>query len=340
MSNVHEINSKEKAIEQASLWVAKLDRELSEQETQQLQAWLDSSTVNKATFLEVVQVWDKLESLSKLGLLFETQAQTSFWQRNKILASAASVAFAALISLSVYLLSSPIQEIKYQREYATQIGEYSNFTLQDNTQLYLNTNSLVRVTYTDKQRLLELVKGELFVDVAHDSTKPLNVIARNTVIQAVGTAFNVELKEGRVELVVTDGKVLVEQDLDFVNTPLLQREVNLPASSLSLKEGQFAHITSHLSNTLVDSTDRKAVESHLAWQNGELIFRGEKLDAAIKEISRYTDLTFTFKEQRLKEMQIAGLFKTNDIEAFLSALQSNFDIKVIRADGRVLLSGS
>jgi transmembrane sensor len=69
----------------------------------------------------------------------------------------------------------------------------------------------VNITYTAQARVIELQRGEIHIDVAHDTARPLSVLAGGQVIQAVGTAFNVQLEENLVELIVTQGKVLVQE---------------------------------------------------------------------------------------------------------------------------------
>ena len=77
--------------------------------------------------------------------------------------------------------------------YETAIGEQSTVHLTDGTQLVLNTNSLVEVHYTNRDRLIRLERGEIHVQVAHDKARSLSVIAGDTIVRAVGTAFSLEI---------------------------------------------------------------------------------------------------------------------------------------------------
>ena len=196
--------------------------------------------------------------------------------------------------------------------------------LQDKTRIKLNTNSLVRVTYTDKQRVFELLRGEMHVAVAHNEHKPLSVYAGSNIIQAVGTAFNVELGSEDVELIVTDGKVLVSDINSRTAAPLKLSDVYLSPKSFSVSKGQKAQLKA--SNTTIIGSDAAKLASDLAWQQGNLIFRGESLFDAMQEVSRYTNYQFDFGDEDTKSLQIAGFFKTSDISGLLAALESNFNV--------------
>ena len=164
----------------------------------------------------------------------------------------------------------------------------------------------------------------MHVDVAHNKQKPLSVYAGSNIIQAVGTSFNVELSSENVELIVTDGKVLVS-DINTLNVaPLKLKNVHLSPKSFAVSKGQKAKLRS--TNTTIIGSDERKLASDLAWQQGNLIFRGESLLEAMQEVSRYTNYQFDFGDEDTKALQIAGLFKTSDISGLLAALESNFNV--------------
>ena len=328
MSNVIEINKD--PMDEASLWITKLDRGLSNQELVDLKAWLQVSQTHVDTFMQLAVLWDKMASLSQLSDLFPRKPHRAANKKTPVFAWAASFIFASLISLGLWqnvdvlLGQSTTQTVQFNSDYETKVGEQSTFFLQDKTKIKLNTNSLVRVTYTDKQRLFELLRGEIHVVVAHDKQKPLSVYAGSNIIQAVGTSFNVELGNEEVELIVTDGKVLVSDINSLTIAPLKLKNVHLSPLSFSVIKGQKAQLKA--TNTSIIGNDEGKLSSDLAWQQGNLIFRGESLFDAMQEVSRYTDYEFDFGDEDTKNLQIAGLFKTSDISGLLAALESNFDV--------------
>lgn len=336
MSKVVSLKLSKDPVEEASLWIAKLDRGLTVDEKASLKQWLDSDEKHAELFFELVKLWDKMESLSQLSDLFphkpEKQKKSAFapW------AMAASVFVATLVSVGVWQFTgknaSPqiAQVVQFKNSYQTKVGEQTTIVLQDDTKVELNTNSRVQVTYTDKQRLFELQQGEMHVTVAHNTSQPLSVYAGDKVIQAVGTAFNVEIVDDAVELIVTDGKVLVADVDERLAKPLTLTEVRLPSQSLAVEKGQKAQLEQGR-NSLVQEENLK-VEVDLAWQQGSLIFRGETLEQAMREVARYTKFEFQFGDDSIKNVQVAGLFKTTDIDGLLIALEQNFNVKYEKVD--------
>ena len=330
MSKVVGININKDPIDEASLWITRLDRGLSNQELSELKSWLQLSPAHVETFMQLVELWDKMESLSQLSELFPHKPQRISSKKMPVLAWAASVIFVSLISLGLWLNTDvffgqgAMQIVQFNSEYETKVGEQSTFFLQDKTQVRLNTNSLVKVTYTDKQRVFELLRGEIHVVVAHNKQKPLSVYAGSNIIQAVGTAFNVELGINDVELIVTDGKVLVTDINSQTLAPLKLTDVHLSPKSFAVSKGQKAQLKA--SHARIIGNNESKLAADLAWQQGNLIFRGESLFDAMQEVARYTNYQFDFDDEETKSIQIAGLFKTSDISGLLAALDSNFDV--------------
>ena len=57
-----------------------------------------------------------------------------------------------------------------------------------------------------------------------------------------------------------------------------------------------------------------------------LIFEGEPLGKALKEISRYSNTHFEIMDDELSQLVIAGYFKADDIDGLLKSLSLNFNI--------------
>ncbi len=55
-------------------------------------------------------------------------------------------------------------------------------------------------------------------------------------------------------------------------------------------------------------------------------YRGESLGEVTTEISRYTSVEFVFRDDDLKKVKVAGLFKAGDVDGFLRSLQDNFKL--------------
>ncbi|WP_286263492.1 FecR family protein [Thalassotalea atypica] len=354
MSNIHQLPNQyskaneEMRVEHASDWIAKLDRGLSNDEKSALQQWLAAHPKNTKVLLEVANLWDKMDDLSRLSDLFPQPVVRQHKRTPWLTAIAATVVLAVTVGLLQFSDSyfpfgknAPNGVIAIQANYQTGIGESNTINLPDKSTIALNTNSFVQVKYTEHARIIELQRGEIHIDVAHDKTRPLSVIAGGKVIQAVGTAFNVEVRNELVELIVTDGKVLVAKTPIAHENTIEEAIRKLPQSAMAISKGEKVDLTisGQQTNTVV-KVNAVDIAASLSWRNGNLIFRGESLAEAMAEISRYTNIEFELaNNEALQSIEVAGMFKTGDVNGLLEVLARNFNISHERIDDhRIVLN--
>ena len=349
MSNIHKLQTQEQRYDQASQWIAKLDKGLSAKEIQTLHQWLADTGENRRVLFKMAEIWDKMDALSQLSELFPSTPMPGHGASRSCLPLAASVLLVMFAGLCAWVgttLPERFAERQHlwatavDRMYETAIGEHSSIHLPDGSQLVLNTNTRVKVTYTDHHRLLVLERGEIHVNVAHDNSRPLSVIAGDKVVQAVGTAFNVEINsDQQIELVVTDGKVLVAVHQTTGKNALEFGPDILPSSSVAVSKGEQLVLGGEEEAEEIEKIKPEEIQVKLSWREGNLVFRGESLEDAVAEISRYTQVEFVILDENLKKVRIAGLFKAGDVKGLLLALRKNFNISNQRiGKSRVLLS--
>ncbi|MBM0106760.1 FecR domain-containing protein [Steroidobacter sp. S1-65] len=335
MTNVYPLPPQKRNVDEASEWLAKLDRGLSAAEQQELQAWLSQHPEHRRSLLRLAALWDKMDTLSRLSELFPS-AHPRQRRRLRHSAIAASLAMVIVVGwLAVQYSAEPpsapadptFAEVTHL--YETAIGERSTVRLPDQSVLTLNTNSLVNVTYNSVQRVLVLQRGEMSIEVAHDPRRTLSVIAGQKRVRAVGTAFNVQIiDDAQVELIVTEGTVVVDEDIE--------RAGSAPTTPRTVTKGE--KVLLGVDRETISKVSDSALSAELSWRQGNLVFRGETLAVAIAEVSRYTPIQFEIADERLKQLRIGGLFKAGDVDGLLATLKENFNIDSERLDAeRVLL---
>jgi transmembrane sensor len=336
MAKVTKFNSKEEIQEQACLWVSRMDRGCSEQEKQDMIIWVSQSNSHREMLMKMASLWDDLSVLNKLSALFplENSSKRKYPSFRK-LSIAASFLLAILIggSITTEVNLLPLFSMKSTttnniRLFSTKVGEQASFSMEDGTSIHLNTNSIIEVAYSDRQRHLKLIQGEAKFDVAKDSTRPFTVTAGEKSFTALGTIFNIQKNTDHdLELLVTEGRVLITKSIKIIestsdtNNSLKLEEL----SGVLVKSGEKAVIDDSTLNQ-VKSVSLMQVQKDLAWQQGMLIFEGERLAEALKEINRYSDIRFEIADDNLGEIIIAGYFKADDVEGLLKSLSLNFNI--------------
>lgn len=362
MSNVVPISRDDELLEVASRWVLKIDEgPLSASDEATLGAWLDEHGRHRELLLEVAAVWDKTDALARLADLFPHDAAADqasrsprHWRWAQGLAIAAGL---AVLVIGGVLLLDPGADTTpptsdgarvTSAEYETAVGGQKTALLPDGSEVVLNTNSHLAVTFTPSARVLRLARGEILVRVAEDRARPLSVVAGDRIIQALATVFVVEITdEQEVELMVSEGKVVIgmqppvattsgADDVDVLEgAPWPPVLAVLADNVVSAGEAVVLSAADPVRRTV--SADE--VEVKLSWEEGRLIFRSEPLEKALEEVERYTTVEFVFLDESLKTRTLSGRFRAGDVEALLLSLRVNFDIThEFDGDGRVLLT--
>ncbi len=344
MKNVYEFPQRDKSYDEASQWCARTDKGLSAAEEQELQQWMAEDESNRRILFEMTSLWDDMSVMSRLADLIPEPATRSRGTTS-FMAIAASVLVAVIAGgwlfwsqgldtevTDTYTATAP------ESVYETQIGEQSSVVLHDGTQVVLNTNSRIEVIYTDTYRLLRLERGEIHVDVAHDKDRPLSVAAGDRIVQAVGTAFSVEITGDRkIELVVTEGEVRIGVRATPHTANVVVAPPVLQSSAVAVAAGEEVLLGTPDEDIVQVSPEEIAIK--LSWREGNLIFRGETLEDAVAEVGRYTTIAFVILDEDLKKKTIGGHYRAGDVDGLLASLRAQFNVvHEWTDDGTILLT--
>lgn len=208
----------------------------------------------------------------------------------------------------------------------TRLGERRIITLADGSRIHLNTASAVEVAMRKHSRRIRLVKGEALFEVAHDASRPFLVDAGAARLRAVGTAFNVRIRDTLVELTVTEGIVAVAEGAVDVDRPGVSKIV--AGGGAVIGSGAMAP-------TALDPT---VLRQRTAWQDGVIELDGETLAQAVAEFNRYRGPPIIIGDPRLANLRVGGRFEVDEAEKFLTAVEGSFPVSAIpAADGSILL---
>lgn len=348
MDNVRRFPDFRSIDKEATAWLARLDADqaLETDEREALREWLSRSAYHRKALTRLNQFWGNnilTELMVPLGryenqenLLAQARRITFGWPKT----SAVAFAGIALLLAAMFLNHSP--PISTNGLYVTAVGQQKTVVLDDGSQIHLNTNSQLEVNYGENHRNLRLLQGEAYFEVEKNPDRPFRVYAGAGRVQAVGTAFNVHLDNGDMNLLVTEGRVA----LASLGAPLTEDEFTMEELEIDL----FVHSKSRTIGTLdagefidlditedlyiskqeiheeVEVADHAAISRVHSWREGYLFFSGEPLEEVVSEISRYTTVSIEITDPDLKQLQIGGRFKMGDTDAMFAALETNFGI--------------
>jgi transmembrane sensor len=256
-------------------------------------------------------------------------------------------------TLATFALVAILINTQQLNHFETDIGQQTSDQLSDGTHITLNTNSELKVDYSQDRRRIYLLRGEAHFNVAKNPQRPFMVYAGEGMVWAVGTAFNVRyLNAGNldgnhasnhipssIDVTVTEGTVKIFADIEpDKNTSLnINNAQNSPTDHEQLVHAGKSVQYSKVINA-TQTTPAQVLEQKLAWQHGALIFKGETLEQAIKEIARYTDKQLIITDPSIKNIRVGGHYKTDNIDSLLASLSETLEIKLEQKGSQLHLS--
>lgn len=91
------------------------------------------------------------------------------------------------------------------------------------------------------------------------------------------------------------------------------------------RDEQFVAATIGPRRTQLDPGE---VRRQLAWRNGELIFRGQRLEVAAAEVNRYAEKPVVINDLSLGRAEFMGVFHVGDSRAFARGAAAAFNGEV------------
>jgi len=201
--------------------------------------------------------------------------------------------------------------------YATYVGQKRTVFLEDGTKVHLNTASRIAVRFTGHARVLELVQGDVIVDVGKDR-RPFRIVSGPALFRDIGTRFVLSRNAERIQLVVIEGRVSVE--------PASHRRNGVPIAG----EGRQvigAHESVQISSTRYQplgpkrKLSRGDVNASVAWQSDHLVFRGETLAEAVAQVNRFNRRQIEITDATVANRRIGGSLRTTDAQEFVRVIE-------------------
>lgn len=320
-------------IEAASEWCIRLaERSVPESVRREFEAWLAEHPENTRAFDRVASAWQsfgvqqlepELLTMRRDALDRFHNAHASKWTRHTRLRTVSGiVAAVALVAIlvSVWIGFAP-------QSYETALGERRTVVLADGSSISLDSQTRVKVRYSDHKRELRLERGRAKFSVAHDPLRPFTVDAANRKVVAIGTEFSVELFTSQVQVILYEGSVEVRETLARTQEPQRRTQLEPGRALIASLDG--------------NSVELRGVDTRasLAWEAGQIAFDDETLANAVERMNRYSATTLQVGDVAAGRVRISGTFAAGDIDAFVEGITGVFPVRAAAADGRVVFLG-
>lgn len=218
--------------------------------------------------------------------------------------------------------------------YTTGFGEQRILTLADGSVVSLNTESQMKVRFTDDARSIALIKGEAFFNVAHDAARPFLVSIDNAVVRAIGTQFNVRRTPQDAVVSMLDGvvRVSLDQDASSLSAAIQQPDASgsmgaakdrqAPPRQITLSKGEAARIDRSDAggdvNAALAKLDTPAALRAASWIQGRLEFDAMPLAEVLTELQRYRRFDVQIDNDATRQLKLTGSFGSHDFESVLA----------------------
>jgi transmembrane sensor len=242
-------------------------------------------------------------------------------QRAKLPRPAAAMAAVAAVAVVALLAAAILAGVAYYerdgerfglpKEFVTAHGEQRSWLLPDGTSLNLNSDSDVVVHFNRYERLVEMRRGQALFRVAHESARRFRVSAGETGVIAVGTQFDVWRKPNSTLVTVVEGNVAVFTG----EAPPSTAVAALPSQAVAVAAGQQLQVDDH---SRPSSPLGANVQMTVAWVQHQIAFDQRPLGDVAAEFNRYGSVPIVVESERLRAVEISGIFSEYDTESFVA----------------------
>lgn len=190
-------------------------------------------------------------------------------------------------------------------DYSTALGERREWVLADGTRLTLNTDSAVNVVFDQHVRMVQLIKGEIYIETGHASAalqQPFIVKTAQARLRALGTQFTVRQHANATWLGVMQHAVEVHAEH--------------AGPAYIVPAGQQVMIGEEASEPV-----RVLAGNEASWRRGMLVVTDWRLADLVAELGRYRRGVLRCDPQ-LAEQRISGAFPLDDTNIALEAIQT------------------
>jgi transmembrane sensor len=211
--------------------------------------------------------------------------------------------------------------------YTTEVGEHSYISLEDKSRIELNTGSSILVNYSATVRSIILLRGEVLLEVGHGDARPFRVYSGSSVIQDIGTRFDVfRTEDGYTRVTVIDGEIGIYPATGNAPDGDGLMEVR-PAQAQLFKcqQAALSEQSGRILNTATLSADE--LSRLLAWREGLVEFYETPLQDALREFNRYHPQQLVIADGSLGGRKVSGSFQLGIEEGFVQALEAEFNLR-------------
>ncbi len=199
--------------------------------------------------------------------------------------------------------------------------------LPDGTSVILSPNSILshNITFNNRARHIDLVKGAIDINVAHMDHRPFTVQADGLEITDIGTKFKVTLSDSGVIIHTSEGLVSAKDLQTGITTTITQSETKFFNKSIRKFIDQTKMLnTLHLISPPSPKKNRDSLSKEQVDPNIRVYYAGYLIKFLQKQYSRKLKVIRRAKYDKQAKVSVN---LTSDLPTIISAITSQTNIK-------------
>ncbi|RQO37441.1 histidine kinase [Herminiimonas sp. KBW02] len=277
-----------------------------------LQDWLTQHPDHARAWQRIESVNNKLRGVASPLTTALAHATLTAPRSNKRRAAIKTLAAFFFVGATAYMAEEHLPWRAWSADERTALGERRTIVLVDGTELTLNTDSAVNIRYTELERRVFVVSGEIMVTTASDGAampRPFVVQTAQGELRPLGTRFAVRQKSEFSRLDVFEGAVEVRPKDGAGLVRVIQAGERV----------QFTH------DGIAEPVSLKPDDA--AWAEGMIVASGMRLHDFLAELSRYRRGRLSC-DPAIAGLRVSGTYPLNDTDLVLTALRSTLPVEI------------
>jgi transmembrane sensor len=318
-----------------SLIIQERQGSISSDDTKKLLEWRNSNPANEVLYVDISQIESNLSLLKIYQHLNTEKSLTALHEKlhqyeaeNKPKQKTLKLSGWLAIAASFILVVSSIFYIQHRLDTVTlntTASETKQFILPDQSSVTLNNNTLITYSKNSfkEQRKLNLIKGECYLDVVHESTKPFSIHYKDFTITDIGTSFNVKLKQNKITVVVNTGKV--------------ELRIKNKTNKTYLGAGESASYES-LSKEI--KTSKILDQNYNSYVNHNFHFNDKTLKEVIETLKNTFYKKILIVDPTIENRRFTAEFKNQNLENILLVISKTLNVKITSKDKIIYITSN
>jgi len=323
----------------AAHWRTRFDAGLDPADDERFAVWLEADPRHAEAFREMDATWSILDRSRELPVSALTPspapaAVSSVTRRRGWLPAtlAAAAAIALLIGLNGNRGMKP--ELAYTRTAMAAPGMLHRLNLPDGSVVRLNSDSAVVTRFNGRERRVILERGEASFTVAKDAARPFVVTTAGVDVRAVGTTFHVSVRSAAVEVLVTEGRVKVNESKQGTSllAPPPVEQAAAPEDILTAGKRVVIAVprTAPPVAAAPETVTAPEIARALAWHERRIEFNATPLGEIAREFNRFNQHQLVIADAALARIGLGGSFRVDDPETFVRLIETRSDVTIER----------